>query len=130
MVKIILFQKVSFLYYNKLLSIDLSHNILAKYVYNDNEKIRKTLINLLFIYRKVINKIKYMYFMRFRRQVLKKVHNNEKNKNKVFDRLFNYIKIKKEKINKLSQKLLLNESKKYTYFPKINKYNLIFSKFN
>ena len=130
MVKIILFQKVSFLYYNKLLSIDLSHNILAKYVYNDNEKIRKTLINLLFIYRKVINKIKYMYFMRFRRQVLMKVHNNEKNKNKVFDRLFNYIKIKKEKINKLSQKLLLNESKKYTYFPKINKYNLIFSKFN
>lgn len=72
MVKIILFQKVSFLYYNKLLSIDLSHNILAKYVYNDNEKIRKTLINLLFIYRKVINKIKYMYFMRFRRQVLRK----------------------------------------------------------
>ena len=51
-------------------------------------------------------------------------------KYKVFNRLYDYQKIKLNKINNLKQKYLLDESKKYPYNPKINNYCIIIRKYN
>ena len=51
-------------------------------------------------------------------------------KYKVFDRLYNYQRIRLNKMDSLKQKYLLDESNKYSYYPKINNYSLIINKYN
>ena len=72
-----------------------------------------------------------MYFTKYRMQALKLRKNlSTKGKNKFFIRL-NKNKNKSEIIiNYLSQKFLFDESKKYTYFPQINNYNLVMHRYN
>ena len=51
------------------------------------------------------------------------------NNNNVHYRLFNGYKSKRDYIDKLSQKYLFDEAKKYTYFPIINEYDFIIKKY-
>ena len=56
------------------------------------------------------------------------LHKSEKNT--FFNRLYNYNFIKFENINNLSQKFLLEESKDYPYFPKINNFSFVMKYYN
>ena len=51
------------------------------------------------------------------------------NNNKACYRLYNDLKKKQDNIDKLSQIFLSNEAEKYTYFPEINKYDLIYKNY-
>ena len=87
------------------------------------------------IYRKKIRNIKQKYFTKYRSQIIKLRYNScttyeSNSKYKVFDRLYNYQRIRLNKIDTLKQKYLLDESNKYSYYPKINNYSLIINKYN
>jgi hypothetical protein len=86
---------------------------------------------LVYIYGKSIKRKKLKYFLQYKRQVilLKSKNSLLNNKKKVHQRLFNDLKNKEDIKDVLYQKYLLEESKKYTYFPSINRYNLILEKY-
>jgi len=93
----------------------------------------KKLKKLIFIYGKSIKRIKLAYFLRYKKQINllkynKYIHNRYNNK-AVHNRLFYEQKKRQYNMEKLSQKFLLDEAEKYTYFPEINKYDLIFKKY-
>jgi hypothetical protein len=88
---------------------------------------------LIYIYGKSIKRIKLAYFLKYKKQVYllkynKYMHNRYYNK-AVHNRLFYEQKKRQYNMEKLSQKFLLDEAEKYTYFPEINKYDLIFKKY-
>lgn len=88
---------------------------------------------MIYIYRKSIKRIKLAYFLRYKKQIYllkynKYIHNRYYNK-AVHNRLFYEQKKRQYNMEKLSQKFLLDEAEKYTYFPEINKYDLIFKKY-
>ena len=86
---------------------------------------------MVYIYGKSIKRKKLKYFLQYKRQVilLKSKNSLLNNKKKVHRRLFNDLKNKEDIKDLLYQKYLLEESKKYTYFPSINRYNLILEKY-
>ncbi len=86
---------------------------------------------MIYIYGKSIKRKKLIYFLQYKRQVtlLKNQNVLLNNKKKVHQRLFNDLKNKEDIKDILYQKYLLEESKKYTYFPSINRYNLILEKY-
>lgn len=86
---------------------------------------------MIYIYGKSIKRKKLIYFLQYKRQVtlLKNQNALLNNKKKVHQRLFNDLKNKEDIKDILYQKYLLEESKKYTYFPSINRYNLILEKY-
>lgn len=93
----------------------------------------KKLKKLIFIYGKSIKRIKLAYFLRYKKQINllkynKYIHNRYNNK-AVHNRLFYEQKKRQYNMEKLSQKFLLDEAEKYTYFPEINRYDLIFKKY-
>ena len=88
---------------------------------------------MIYIYGKSIKRIKLSYFLRYKKQINllkynKYIHNRYFNK-AVHNRLFYEQKKRQYNMEKLSQKFLLDEAEKYTYFPEINKYDLIFKKY-
>jgi len=93
----------------------------------------KKLKKLIYIYGKSIKRIKLAYFLRYKKQINllkynKYIHNRYNNK-AVHNRLFYEQKKRQYNMEKLSQKFLLDEAEKYTYFPEINRYDLIFKKY-
>lgn len=86
---------------------------------------------MVYIFGKSIKRKKLIYFLQYKRQVtlLKNQNVLLNNKKKVHQRLFNDLKNKEDIKDILYQKYLLEESKKYTYFPSINRYNLILEKY-
>lgn len=86
---------------------------------------------MVYIYGKSIKRKKLIYFLQYKRQVILLRNKNVRlnSKNKVHQRLFNDLKNKENIKDILYQKYLLEESKKYTYFPSINRYNLILEKY-
>jgi hypothetical protein len=86
---------------------------------------------IVYIYGKSIKRKKLTYFFQYIRQVnlLKNLNVILHNKKKVCPRLFNNLKNKEDIKDVLYKKYLLEESKKYTYFPSINRYNLILEKY-
>ena len=86
---------------------------------------------IVYIYGKSIKRKKLTYFLKYKRQItLLKNHNILlNNSKKVHQRLINDLKNKEDIKEILYQKYLLEESKKYTYFPCINRYNLILEKY-
>ena len=88
---------------------------------------------MIYIYGKSIKRIKLAYFLKYKKQINllkynKYIHNRYYSK-AVHNRLFYEQKKRQCNIEKLSQKFLLDEAEKYTYFPEINKYDLIFKKY-
>ena len=86
---------------------------------------------IVYLYGKSIKRKKLTYFLKYKRQItLLKNHNILlNNSKKVHQRLINDLKKKEDIKEILYQKYLLEESKKYTYFPSINRYNLILEKY-
>ena len=118
-----------------LFQIVISQNIFKNFIDNDNKSIEAKIKSLLSIYRKKLRNIKQKYFTKYRSQIIKLRYNNNSSsesnsKYKVFDRLYNYQRIRLNKIDNLKQKDLLVESNKYSYYPKINNYSLIINKYN
>ena len=128
-----------------LFQIVISQNIFKNFIDNDNKSIEAKIKSLLSIYRKKLRNIKQKYFTKYRSQIIKLRYNNNSSsesnsKYKVFDRLYNYQRIRLNlynyqrirlnKMDSLKQKYLLDESNKYSYYPKINNYSLIINKYN
>jgi len=86
---------------------------------------------MMYIYGKSIKRKKLAYFLQYKKQIalLKSKNTILDNKKNVQQRLFNVLKNKEDIKDMLYQKYLLEESKKYTYFPSINSYNLILEKY-
>ena len=90
---------------------------------------------ILLIYSKFIKRKKLLYFLKYRTNILLK-KSNKKNKNKqnillkkininkikVHDRLFNDSILKREMLDNLLNKYLIDEEEKYPFYPKINHY--------
>ena len=113
----------------------ISQNIFKNYIDNDNKSFDAKLKRLFYIYRQKLKNKMQKYFDKYRTQIIKLRYNKntsyEKiNKYKVFNRLYDYQKIKLNKINNLKQKYLYDESNKYPYNPKINNYSIIIRKYN
>ena len=88
--------------------------------------------NLIYIYKKTHKRIKLIYFLKYKNQItLIKCKNKSfiSNNNNVHNRLYNGFKTKRDNIDKLSQKIYQDEAKKYTYFPEINHYDLIYNNY-
>ena len=101
----------------------------------DNQNIINKLKYLLHIYKKSQKRIQLNYFLKYKKQIelIKSKQYKYKsfisNSNNVHNRLYNNLKTKRENIDKLSQKIFQDEAKKYTYYPEINKYDLIFKNY-
>ena len=88
--------------------------------------------NLIYIYKKTHKRIKLIYFLKYKYQIALIKYKNRSyisNNNNVHDRLYNGLKTKRDHIDKLSQKIFQDEAKKYTYFPEINHYDLIYNNY-
>ena len=112
----------------------MTNGIFESFINNDNQNITNKLKNLLYIYKNIKKRIKLIYFLKYKKQIilLKYKHHKYKSflsKNNVHYRLYNGLKTKQDNIDKLSQKFLLDEANKYTYFPEINHYDLIYQNY-
>ena len=73
--------------------------------------------------------------MKYKKNIVLLKAKNYKNKSFIIDnkstynRLYNAFIEKRANLNELSQKIFLEESKKYTYFPEINQYDIIFKNY-
>ena len=83
-----------------------------------------------------MKRIKLIYFLKYKNIIEILKSSNDKNKSFIsyinknaYNRLYNGLKTRRDNLEKLSQKYLLEEAKKYTYFPEINKYDLIFQNY-
>ena len=83
-----------------------------------------------------MKRIKLIYFLKYKNKIEILKSSNDKNKSFIsyinknaYNRLYNGLKTRCENLEKLSQKYLFEEAKKYTYFPEINKYDLIFQNY-
>ena len=114
------------------LYIELSNNIVTSFIKVDNQNIMNKLKNLVYIYKKTHKRIKLIYFLKYKNQIELIKYKSESfisNNNNVHERLYNDLKTKRDNIDKLSQKIFQEEAKKYTYFPEINHYDLIYNNY-
>lgn len=113
----------------------MSNKIFTSFINNDNKNIMNKLKALIYIYKKYHKRMQLIYFLNFKKKaaLIKSKQYKHKsfvsNKNKVHIRLYNNLKTKRDNLDKLSQKIFLEEAKKYTYFPEINQYDLVFQNY-
>ena len=110
---------------NILNTLDLSSQLLMKFVENDNEKIVLCVNKLYNFYNKYLYKRKQALYFEFYNNLLKLLYSKNniiKNNNKnIHDRLFKCSLMKQIYLRELEQKLNQNEEKMCTFSPKTNK---------
>ena len=116
-----------------LTSLVLSDNIFSMFIENDNLKIIKILKKLISIYERNIFTKKLMYFQKFYFKIIQlKQYQFQQfginiNKQNYYNKLYNGLKIKDERLNELARKINEEEEKLYSFTPRINKSKIIFN---
>ena len=100
--------------------IELSQQLLEKYVENDNNKIAFNLRRLIYYINKYSLKKKKIFFLEFLYELNKTANKRKKIFYNIYNELFNDYKKKEFKLNELEYKYNKSEEKLCTFSPRIN----------